>query len=567
MQTDPTAAAPRFLGKYEVLARLDSGGMAEIFLARARGIAGFEKLVVLKRILPHLAAEEEFVSLFLDEAKTTVALSHGNIVQVFDMGRDPSGDYFIAMEYVAGKNLRRLHRRWIEKKGSPVDPALAAWLAGEILRGLDYAHRRTDAAGRPLGIVHRDLSPHNILVSYEGEVKVADFGIAKAAGKVVHTETGLIRGKASYMSPEQAQGDPLDGRSDLFAVGILLYELLTGDPPYVGEQPQKVLRELTAGALPLPPSAKRPGIAPQLDAIVMRALARSRDERYATADVFLRELGQYLVSTSTVIGPRDLAAQMNDLFGEDIEEERRQLNALPAAPMEPHTRKPPVPVLHGFDASAGPSGAFVPATPSTSQRTAHSGRFRSIAGWPWYAQAAIGVGLLLLPIAIYILYGTLPEEDGVVPTPIANVSLAATETPDATPTPTATLAATTATPIPTATRIVIANPLRSPPAPSPTPAPTAAAAATARISITARPWAYVFFDGKPIFVEGQNVGTWKGQKISATPIRDFEVKAGRHRIEAFQVDETGAVLLRGERTFDVEAGTTPVIQVELKPVS
>src|SRR4051812_23624597 len=303
--------------------------MAEIFLARSLGLAGFEKIVVLKRILPHLAAEEEFVSLFLDEAKTTVALSHGNIVQTFDMGRgDDGSDYFIAMEFVPGKNLRRLIRRHHERKGPHFDVALSIWLTGEILKGLDYAHRKTDAAGRPLGIVHRDLSPHNILISYEGEVKVADFGIAKAASKVVHTETGLIRGKASYMSPEQARAEDLDGRSDIFSAGILLYELLTGLAPYEGESSDAILRNVLKGPPP-PPSTKRPLIPGALDLIVLKALATDREHRYQSCDVFLKELGTFLQTAGVVVGPRDLAARMSLLFEEDLDQERKQLAALP----------------------------------------------------------------------------------------------------------------------------------------------------------------------------------------------------------------------------------------------
>ncbi len=540
MQTDPTAKSPQYLGKYEVLARLDSGGMAEIFLARSQALAGFEKLVVLKRILPHLAAEEEFVSLFLDEAKTTVALSHGNIVQVFDMGRGDDGDYFIAMEYVAGKNLRRFLRRWVEKNRRPVDPALAAWIAGEILRGLDYAHRRTDSAGRPLGIVHRDLSPHNILISYEGEVKVADFGIAKAATKVVHTETGLIRGKASYMSPEQAQADPLDGRSDLFAVGILLYELLTGDPPWTGDQPQKVLRDLTSGAPPAAPSTKRPGISKELDAILLKALARNPDDRFPSADLFLKEIGQWLVKSSLVVGPRDLAAQMQQLFADDLDAERKQIAALPKVMTPPPmlrtgtpakgTPLPPTTVLGGGDASSrvltSNEDARPPAIPS------------------WYRWGlVIGVAGLLVGGAFY---GRtfFPET---APTPTATAVVIAS-TPPPTPTPTAT---PTKTPTPVRSHVAVVV----------TPVPKAT------IDISAKPGAggLVYLDGKPVSKGSTQIYEYDGAKVAWTPVRDLEVTPGKHVLKVINVDfATKAVIASGELAIEVASGADEVFVVKMK---
>ena len=542
MQTDPTASGPRFLGKYEVLARLDSGGMAEIFLARARGLAGFEKLVVLKRILPHLAAEEEFVSMFLVEAKTTVALSHGNIVQVFDMGKGEEGDYFIAMEYVAGKNLRRYLRRSLDKEKVPIEPPLAAWIASEILRGLDYAHRRTDSTGKPLGIVHRDLSPHNILISYEGEVKVADFGIAKAAGKVVHTETGLIRGKASYMSPEQARAEDLDGRSDIFSTGILLYELLTGSAPYEGESSDAILRNVLKGPPP-PPSSKRPNISAELDTIVLKALATRREDRYETCDLLLKDLGTFLQTAGVVVGPRDLAARMSSLFAEDVEDERRQLAALPKS--TPAPTSPGTPVLPAGTPSAG-----------SAANTRHIAEERPglLAPWPpnW-ARVTAGIA-----VASFFLYFGL--KDYILGNP----------RPTPTALPTETEIVRVSSPIPTETVIVVApsptTTAKSHPTPQPkssaaaqgSPVPTTAVVAMGQITVQANPWAFVFLDGVPVRVDWP-LPTQLNEKLSAssTPIRNFPAKAGRHhlRVEQWDLDKH-APTSTGESDIEVKAGET-----------
>jgi serine/threonine protein kinase len=557
VQIDPTASSPRFLGKYEVLARLDSGGMAEIFLARARGLAGFEKLVVLKRILPHLAAEEEFVSLFLDEAKTTVALSHGNIVQVFDMGRGEDGDYFIAMEYVAGKNLRRLIRRHVEKQGQPFDVALATWIVGEILRGLDYAHRRTDSAGRPLGIVHRDLSPHNILISYEGEVKVADFGIAKAASKVVHTETGLIRGKASYMSPEQAQADPLDNRSDIFATGILLYELLTGLPPYPGENPQLVLRALTQGDPPAPPSSKRSGISPELDRTVLRALARRPEDRYPSSDLFLRDLGQYLVSTGEVVGPRDLAAHMTLLFSEEIEEERKQISALPKVVELPVATARP---QSGFAVPPLDPKEQVPTLRFQTPRDPMA-PIKALTQSPAWARWAIGAAIPILLGGVFLFAkGEWFQEP--VPTFVP------------TATPTAVVLATTVTvATPTPVKTPTPTPVKTHPRPTPTPTSVALVETPAVVTISpdrkgAYSWGYVFVDGKPVtgadadaFAGG---GPWHGQRLRTTPF-NLELKPGRHVVKLVQLDAaTGEPTASGEQTVELTAGQTLALKIALK---
>ena len=550
MQTDPTASAPKFLGKYEVLARLDSGGMAEIFLARARALAGFEKLVVLKRILPHLAAEEEFVSLFLDEAKTTVALSHGNVVQVFDMGKDADGDYFIAMEYVAGKNLRRFTKRIVERTGKPIDPPLAAFIAAEILKGLDYAHRRTDGTGRPLGIVHRDVSPHNILISYEGEVKLTDFGIAKAAGKVSHTEAGFVRGKANYMSPEQAAAEPLDGRSDLFGVGVLLWEMLTGESLFSGDNPEQVIRQLRSGPVPDAPSRRSAAVPPALDAIVTRALARNAAERYPSADVFLKEIGQYLQTAGAVLGPRDLAQRVTDMFAEEIETERRQIAALPRASSPP--------VLTGVGENTVATKPLQTLDFETSGEMAITGNTDTRDLARRRGQLQRGGAVLAAVIATAAVFawsnGWLSSDPVAAPTPAVSPSPSLAPSPSPSPAPSPS---PTPRPSPSGTKLtVVASPIGSP------------VTTPARLSINTNPWGAITIDGEPLVVKrAPTTSTIAGQLRTTTPLQDFAIKPGKHVIRVEQLDPTtGKVLQRGEQTVELVAGESRSLNIPMKPV-
>ena len=213
-------------GRYQLLKKLATGGMAQIYLARQLGPEGFEKLLVVKRILPHLAENEEFITMFLDEARIAARLNHPNVVQIFDLGAQDDS-FFIAMEFIHGEDVRRVWKH-ADKVGKPIPLPLICRIIIEACAGLDYAHKKLDASGRPLNIVHRDISPQNILVAFEGGVKIVDFGIAKAADQATVTKSGVLKGKYSYMSPEQAAGQPIDCRTDIFALGVVLYELLTG---------------------------------------------------------------------------------------------------------------------------------------------------------------------------------------------------------------------------------------------------------------------------------------------------------------------------------------------------
>jgi len=297
---------PEQFGKYVLLERLGAGGMAEVFRAVLRAEGGFEKQVALKRVLAPFEDQEDFVTLFIDEARIVAALSHTNLCQVFDFG-DVNGSHYLAMELVEGLDLGHLVEA-CEKAGQPFPHASAAFVIAEAARGLDYAHQRKDAEGEALGIVHRDVSPQNLLVSSTGEVKVTDFGIAKAAGKRHRTATGVVMGKLRYMSPEQVVGAlALDPRSDIFSLGVILFELLVGGPMHQGVGQVRAAELLHSQDAPLA-SSRSPDVPPELDRICALALARDRDKRYARAADMARDLARWLSSAAPGFTREDLGA-------------------------------------------------------------------------------------------------------------------------------------------------------------------------------------------------------------------------------------------------------------------
>jgi TonB family protein len=316
----PPSGPDRF-GQYELLERIASGGMAELFRARRSGVEGFQKIVAIKKILPHIADNDEFITMFADEAKVAAQLNHPNIVHIYDLGKIEAGGYFIAMEYVEGTDLRTILRSGREL-GTPLPIPLAVYVASKVASALDYAHRRRDARGEELRIVHRDVSPQNILISYEGEIKLCDFGIAKADRKVSRTESGSLKGKLQYMSPEQAWGNPIDHRSDLFSLGCVLHEMLTGERLFRGDSDMTVLELVRKADVP-PPSRINPDVSPALDQIVLKALAREPGDRYGTGSEMLRDLESILYSYTPAPGSADVAIYLTRL---------REARAAPAAP-------------------------------------------------------------------------------------------------------------------------------------------------------------------------------------------------------------------------------------------
>jgi serine/threonine-protein kinase len=282
------------LGKYQLIRKLATGGMAEVFLAKAAGPMGFEKTLVVKRILPHLAEDSIFVEMFLGEAKLAAQLNHPNIVQIFDFG-EADGEYFLAMEYIDGPNLRVLLKR-ARAAGMPLPIAPCARLIASACEGLAFAHDFADpATGEPLGLIHRDISPDNILVSRQGAVKVVDFGIAKAAGQSHKTQNGVIKGKLAYMPPEQVRARPLDRRVDVYALGVVLYELLTKHKPFEATVDASIMKAILHEKV-IPAVAYRPDLPEELQRILDKALAKDREQRYPDCLSLAADLEEFILS-------------------------------------------------------------------------------------------------------------------------------------------------------------------------------------------------------------------------------------------------------------------------------
>jgi serine/threonine protein kinase len=300
-------------GRYSLLEKVATGGMAEVFRAKRKGVEGFEKVVAVKRILPHLSSNKEFVEMFVAEAKMVASLSHPNIVQIFDLGKIDDS-YYIAMEFVEGRDLRTILTQ-ARSRNTLFGVDLGALIAARVSAALEYAHRHRDSEGRELRIVHRDVSPQNILLSDEGEVKLVDFGIAKAATKASHTDSGSLRGKLLYMSPEQAWGKPLDKRSDLFALGAVFFEILTGHLLFSASSEMSVLERVREARF-VPPSSLNPAVPIELEAVVMRLLNKNPAERYQDASEVLLDLDSYL-RRRPAVGSGDLSRFVKKLFEPD----------------------------------------------------------------------------------------------------------------------------------------------------------------------------------------------------------------------------------------------------------
>jgi serine/threonine protein kinase len=327
--------------------------MAEVFKAKAFGVEGFERLLAVKRILPNIAEDEEFIAMFIDEAKISVQLQHANIAQIFDLGK-VDDSFFIALEYVNGKDLRSIFDR-SRQKGELMPLSQASYIVMQVCEGLDYAHNKRDGQGRELHLVHRDISPQNVLIGYEGEIKLIDFGIAKAAGKASKTQAGILKGKFGYMSPEQVRGLPIDRRSDIFAVGIVLYELLTNERLFVGESDFSTLEKVRNVEI-LPPSSYNRKVPHELERIALKALAKEPEDRYQNAIDLHDDLQAFLYSVGEIYSRKDLAGWMKKSFAVEIEEDNakleifRQISA-PAAAAVSSTRR----------AAVGMGGGALPA--------------------------------------------------------------------------------------------------------------------------------------------------------------------------------------------------------------
>ncbi|MCE9670552.1 protein kinase [Myxococcus stipitatus] len=379
--------------------------MAETWRGRLLGEAGVRRPVLIKKVLPEHAHDERFVQMFISEARISASLSHGNIAQVLDFGQ-VDGAYFLAMELVEGQPLHRIHQR-MRKRGLEAFPIpQALFICMEVCRGLHYAHTLTDARGAPLDIVHRDISPDNVLVGYEGQVKLIDFGIAKArALRTFNTEPGVVRGKYLYFSPEQARGEPVDARTDVWAMGVLLYELLCGRLPFQGSD-YVVMRQLQEGGFPLPREL-RPELSLELENVICSALTLDKEARCASAGVLADALSRALYTATPRFSPRSVEWLVQSLFEEEVRKQGPKVDIPPAFLEELSGGR----LAPAINTARQPPMVSAPVSARVDAETAPVGRSRETRRWPWLAAIAglVGAG---------VAFSVIPSEPEAVVAPM-----------------------------------------------------------------------------------------------------------------------------------------------------
>src|SRR3954451_7639516 len=299
--------------RYRVIEKLASGGMAEVFRAESAGLEGFKKQVAIKRVLPHLSEKKKFISMFLDEARLSAHLSHSNCVQVFDIGVGDNA-YFIVMEYVDGSDLKAILET-LKKRGRELPVEEAVFISIKICEGLCYAHELADTEGRQFGVVHRDVSPPNVLITKHGEIKIVDFGLAKASSQLERSEPGIIKGKFSYLSPEAALGKEVDHRTDIFAVGIILWEMLSGRRLFMGDSDFATVKLVQQAVVPSI-SKINTKVPPELEQIIMKALARDPVQRFRSAREFAIALNEFLYHQGRPVGSFSIATLVQSTLKE-----------------------------------------------------------------------------------------------------------------------------------------------------------------------------------------------------------------------------------------------------------
>ena len=354
----PARAAPEKIGRYQLCFELASGGMASVYLARAEGAPGFQKLVALKRIHPHLADEKDYVEMFLDEARIASRITHANVCSVFDFG-EAEGEYFIAMEYLVGEPLSRVQRRVVanaDQRASALLPARMARVIAQACEGLHAAHELRDADGESLHVVHRDVSAENLFVTYDGATQVVDFGIAHARQRVHHTEAGQVKGTFPYMAPEQMTAAVVDRRVDVWALGAVLWELLTLRTLFLRDTDVNTMYAVLSGEI-RPPSDYRSDVPPELDQIVLKALQRSPHERWQSAREMGKALRRFLAKQDDLVGPAEIADWMEELFPGG-ESRKRQLMEIARASDGAIASDPP----HRPGDKSGRQGMQIPPT-------------------------------------------------------------------------------------------------------------------------------------------------------------------------------------------------------------
>lgn len=511
------AFVPVSFGKYELISRLAAGGMAEIFLARTKSIQGFEKYLVIKRILQHRTEDPEFVRMFLDEARVAATLDHPNIVQIYDVGH-VENEYYIAMEYLRGHNVIEIVRAGAKLGYAKPPLEHVVSILTQVCAGLHYAHEKRDFEGRSLAIVHRDITPQNLVVSFDGSVKVVDFGIAKVATREVETLAGTLKGKIGYMSPEQCRGSDVDRRSDLFAVGIILYELTTGKRLYHERSDFDTLKKIIEGPVPSPREVL-PFYPAFLNAIVVRCLQKDPDDRYQSARELHADLDAFARDNQLVTGTVPLSQYMERVYADEL----ASRESTEAAGLGAGTGTGSSASYLG-EASRRSSAPL--ATPLAEARRQHLARL--------LLQATVAVLLVLLGggIVWWQTRGTAP------PPVVASRPLA----------PPAAAPPTVATPTPLPTPAAAALP----PTPSAKTRPRPAAKpGDAHLTVASEPPCELLVDGTP---------------YGSTPIIDLAVPAGRHTVVLLNssagVREVQRITLReGElwtRSFTFEHGTMSV---------
>ncbi len=423
--TDPLAEGlPKRFGKYTLLRKLATGGMAELFLALQKSVAGFEKLIVIKRILPQMNSDGAFIEMLLAEARIAATLSHPNIVQIFDVGQ-VDGTYYIAMEHVHGEDIRSIVRAMKVHNMAEFPREHALGIILGVCAGLAYAHERKDLDGSPLNIVHRDVSPQNVVVTFSGDVKVVDFGIAKSDGKMnSETRSGKLKGKVPYMSPEQARGEKLDARSDVFAAGVMLFELTTGRRLFKGQSEYETLKLICDREYPTP-SSIRPDYPPELEKIVMKALAKERDERYQSAREMQGALEEFIRGERIAVSNIALQQFMQTLFEEKLATQKEALlQGKQLAEIIELTHSDPPP--HDAESSGSQQGASATLSMPAASRTVTDvaiRRSRSRAAAMWALGGAAAALLLAVGVgtAVYVSKRNKKPVVAVNPPPVAPV--------------------------------------------------------------------------------------------------------------------------------------------------
>jgi TonB family protein len=437
-EVPPEAEGTQF-GQYILEEHIATGGMAEVYQARMMGMEGFQKTVAIKRILPHLTDNDEFVTMFVDEAKLAAQLNHNNIIHIYDLGKIDRS-YYIAMEYIEGRDLRSILQDCRERSVRP-PIAVSLYIATLLASALDYSHRRRDFEDRDLGLVHRDVSPQNVLISNEGAIKLCDFGIAKAASKASHTRAGALKGKLQYMSPEQAWGKDIDHRSDIFSLGVVLYEMLTAEKVFSGDSELSILEQVRNPEVD-PPSSLNGSVTEEIDRIVMKALEADRDDRYQSAKDLQHDLEGAMRATGRSPDSADVARFVGELStGEPItaaepEPEAAPLTSPPAVEPEPEAEETPTGVEPPLEEppipEPTPVAAADDAPPEEDTFVRRASEERRQRTWLYVGAAA----LIVIITGLYFLFGRGGSESPPAPTPAPVVPGTG---PSPTPTPSAEL--------------------------------------------------------------------------------------------------------------------------------